>query len=99
MGRNFGLKPKDTARGMRCDWQYKRDCGARVKAALVVAITLVALVAVYALVNVIDAKAVEVVKLDHTEKLLASYMTHGAVESEDTIFTCAAKAYEMPKGI
>ena len=99
MTRNYGLKPKDKAQGLRCKRQFHMDLLLFVRngAAVLTVITLIVLV--YALMGSLDARAVDVGKLEHTEKLLVSYMNTGAVESEDTIFTCAHKAYEMPKGI
>ena len=106
MTRNYGLKPKDKAQGLRCKRQFHMDLLLFVRngAAVLTVITLIVLL--YALMGSldaqaveVDARAVEVGKLDHTEKLLVSYMNHGAVEDATTIYTCANKTYEMPKGI
>lgn len=48
------------------------------------------LLALYGWMGARDAEA-------HTSALLASYMTHGAVESQDTIYMCGKKTYEVPK--
>lgn len=99
MGRNYGLTRREAAKGMRCNWQFKRDRAALRKTVLTVVITLLAVAFTYAFLT--KQKVIEKVaaKLDHTEKLLTSYMTVGAVQDADTIYTCANKAYELPKGI
>ncbi len=97
--RNWGLKRRDAKKQLRCEWQYKRDNAAKRKTILIVAITLMAVALTYSYLRSGKAGAKLAAKLDHTERLLASYMTVGAVQDADTIYTCAAKAYELPKGI
>ncbi len=97
MARNFGLTRREVAKGMRCEHQFKRDRSELRKTLLIVLITLLAVLATYFLRGEQKISLKMLAKLDHTEKLLGSYMTHGAVESDTTIYTCAAKTYEVPK--
>lgn len=97
MGRNFGLSRRESAKGMRCEWSFKRDRAALRKTILIVAVTVIACILAYAFLTTQKAKFKVFAKLQHTEKLLVSYMTVGAVQDSTTIYTCANKAYEMPK--
>lgn len=99
MTRNFGLRPILARQGMRCATQYKRDVWSKIKALILLAVIIACLIAAYGWMFAAEAKASAEASLNHTEKLLVSYMTTGAVQDEDTIYTCAAKAYELPKGI
>ena len=98
MGRNYGLTRREASKGMRCEHTYKRDCGRARKVFLITAITAVAVILALLFADSQERREVLSNKLHHTETVLVSYMTHGTIESEDTIFTCAAKTYEMPKG-
>lgn len=102
MTRNFGLKKREAVKGLRCEWQYKRDCRGRVKAALIIAITLIALIAVYAFIGSQDAKAgveaekaVVVVKFAKVDSMLAHCLNGGTFKvNEKDAIKCGLPIYE-----
>lgn len=93
--RNYHVKPSNTL--MRPDKARAKLLLSLVHSAQIV-VVLLALLALYGWMSARDATAEAEDKELKTSALLASYMTNGAVQDRTTIYTCAARAYELPKG-
>ncbi len=90
--RNYHVKHKL----MRPDLERKRQLKHLARALSMT--VLVALgIAVWMYMSAREAKAGVESQLDHTERLLTSYMTTSAVQDETTIYSCLHKTYEVPK--